>query len=200
MLRLMRSRGAHGSAFLQQGAAAASACPCRRARRGRPGSRLPGFAAPSAARRPVRARSRAPAGSLALAQHSARASSASSSDAVLVANAAELREQRVLRADARVVEARRHRVRFLDLPVARPAAASRNCHAARPDGRRRGSPNSRRARAASARLDADDLDCRIGEERMEHADGVGASADAGDDRIGQARRPAPASARALRGR
>jgi hypothetical protein len=45
-----------------------------------------------------------------------------------------------------------------------------------------------RVDAVAGRLDAVELDVGVVEERVEHADRVGAAADAGDDRIGQASR------------
>ena len=109
-------------------------------------------------------------------------------------------QQRVLGPDARIVEAGGDRVGLLDLPVLvlqqqRIAALQ---HAGRAVGERRGVLAE--ARAAAARLDADDLHAAIRHERMEHADRIRAAADAGEHRVGQAARRARGSARAPRGR
>ena len=54
--------------------------------------------------------------------------------------------------------------------------------------------------AVAGRLDAEDLDLPLVEERMEQAHRVRAAADAGDERIRQPAFGLPASARASRGR
>ena len=92
----------------------------------------------------------------------------------------------VLRADAGVVEPGGHAVRLLDLAVGvlhdvRHRAVE-HADAAAADGR--GVPAGLDPIAGG--LDADQPDVFVGDEGVELADGVGASADAGGDRVGEA--------------
>ena len=86
-------------------------------------------------------------------------------------------EERVLRADARIVEPGRDRVGIEDLAVAvgedRRARAVQH---ARP---------ARAQRGGARGLDADQAHRLVGDEVVEHADRVRAAADARDDRVGQ---------------
>src|SRR5829696_7611804 len=92
----------------------------------------------------------------------------------------------MLWADAGIIEARRDRVRVLDLTVAvheeiRAVAVQDAGPAA---GERGGMQPGREA--VPGRLDAVDLDVAVVEEGMEEADSIGAAADGGDERIRQA--------------
>ena len=69
-----------------------------------------------------------------------------------------------------------------------------------PAARQRGGVAVGHVEAVAGRLDAEDLDARVVEERMEQADRVGAAADAGDEAVGQAALRPPSSARASRRR
>ncbi|KAG1391315.1 hypothetical protein G6F59_014930 [Rhizopus arrhizus] len=103
-----------------------------------------------------------------------------------VARAAGIGQERMLRADARIVQAGRDRMGFDDLAVvvAQHVGAVAMQHARATGGdRRRMAPG---ADAITCRFGADDLDLSVVEEGMEQADGIAAAADAGGDRIGQA--------------
>jgi hypothetical protein len=104
----------------------------------------------------------------------------------LVADAADRLEQRVLRADARVVEPGRHRVRLLDLAVRvlqqqRVAALQ---HARRAVGERGGVLAE--ATAAAASLEPEQRHFRVADQGMEESDRVRAAADAGHGHVRQA--------------
>mmetsp|Transcript_3996 Transcript_3996/g.12089 ORF Transcript_3996/g.12089 Transcript_3996/m.12089 type:complete len:551 (+) Transcript_3996:487-2139(+) len=102
----------------------------------------------------------------------------------LVDRAAAVLEERVLGADARVVEARGDGVRRLDLArhlvleQVRPRAVQ---HAGRAARERRGA-----LRRVAVGLGAVHRDAVVAHERVEHADRVRAAADARDDGVGQA--------------
>ena len=102
-----------------------------------------------------------------------------------VAHAPGPQQQRMLGPDARIVEARGHRIRFLDLAVVvlQQQRIRALQHAGPAVGERRGVVAELLARAA--RFDADDLHRRVADERMEHADRIRAAAHAGDHRVGQ---------------
>ena len=109
-----------------------------------------------------------------------------------VLRAAAVAEERVLRADAGIVEAGRDRVRVGDLPVL--VGEDRRARAVQ----HAGPAGAERRRAG--RLDADEAHVRVVEEAVEDADRVRAAADARDDRLGQPPLRRRASARAPRGR
>ncbi len=91
---------------------------------------------------------------------------------------------RVLWPYPRVVEARRDRVGVLDLAVLvlQEVGLVAVEHARAPAGDGGG---VQLVEAMAGRLDADQAHALVVEERVEHADGVGAAADAGDHRIGK---------------
>ena len=117
-----------------------------------------------------------------------------------VRRAAGVVEEGVLGADAGIVEPGADRVRLEDLPVvvgqdvgaravqdadAAPVSVAACCPVSIP---------------SPGRLDADERDAGVGEERVEHAHRVRAAADAGDHRVGQPPFEAHGSARAPRRR
>src|SRR5699024_8252680 len=93
---------------------------------------------------------------------------------------------RVLRADARVVQTRRDRVRLERLPlgvlheVAHRAVEDAGLGGREPGGVPAGLD------ALSPGLDADEPDSLVGDEAVEDPHGIGPSADARDDGVGQA--------------
>ena len=98
--------------------------------------------------------------------------------------ASERTQPRVLRSDRRVVEARRNRMRQLDVPSSSWSTNVRRLAARRAAaGEPRGMPAADDLFAAG--LDADQADRLVVDERVEHPDRVAAAADAGDDRIRQ---------------
>ena len=160
--------------------------------------RCPGMRArPSAARRRTHARSRAPAGCPSRWQHSRARGERLVVARHPVLDAPDRLQQRVLGADARIVEARGDRVRLLHLAVRvlqqqRIAAVQ---HAGTPVGERRGVLAE--PVAAAAGLDAEQRARRASrDEGMEQADRVRAAADAGDRDV----RQAPACIQHLRAR
>ena len=115
----------------------------------------------------------------------------------LVADAADVREVGVLRADAGVVQAGRDGVRLDGLAVVVlhevGAGAVQHAGLAERDGGRVAAGFD----AVAAGLEAVDLDRGVIEEAVEDADRVGAAADAGADGVRAAGRSAPGSGRGL---
>ncbi len=103
-----------------------------------------------------------------------------------VFDALDLVQPGVLGADARVVEAGGNRMRVGDLAVfvLQEEGAVAVQHARGAAGHAGGVLAG--VDAVAGRFDADDLHALVIEERVEQADGVGAAADAGDQRVGQA--------------
>ena len=103
-----------------------------------------------------------------------------------VGDAADIVQPGMLRADAGIVEAGRDRMRLGDLPVVvLKQVGAVAVQDARPAAGERGRMQAGRE-AVAGRLDAVDLDVAVVEEGVEQADGVGAAADGGDQRIRQA--------------
>ena len=104
-----------------------------------------------------------------------------------VFHAAGFLQPRMFRPDAGIIEARRNRMAFADLAVfvLQQIGAVAMQHAGLA-ARQRGAMAIGHVDAMAGGFNAVDFHRRIVEERMEQADGVGAAADARDQRIGQA--------------